>query len=538
MPVRIARVELQGVQALVTDEGRRWVEQHVPGRSGSVFQQLGRGSVSLRLEGLLLGEDALEKLESLRRAQADAKPVPFAADVLSGLDLTDVLIDTLHVRQVAGYRHRYWYRLEVREHVEEPPPVGAALGSLQAGVDADAASWADGAVGASAAVQDITALPALAAVNPEVLEHLSQGDLENALGKAAGALDGPGLDRIANLVGVDSKTLGAIVAKLQDVQLSDVYAAVQAIRDPSSIPALLAQNPGMLDRLGVSDLGRALASKADALTGGQFSEALQALGKVDPAKVVALVEDLRKAGSLGEFVEKLASGGVDLLEDLTGIDLGEARIIIEGVQGAADFLTAVRRVGDEAGAVVEALRAYDPLAPVRGVLGEAAGGAVDIVQAVGRLVTAVGGLLESKTAEAVLLLARKLGAEAQLDAAVDLVVDGIDEAHRLLEGAREPLKQLAAVSGLVALADALVSATARLAEASGEDLAMLGLEEAKDATGPLAKALDTGSGVLRGGRAVLDSAPTPESITGLQERLGGLRGQVLAYRTARRKEAA
>ena len=120
MAVRIARIDLSGVQAIVTDEGRRWVEQRIPGRAGSLFQELGRSAVRLQLEGLLWGEDALEALESLRSAHAEAKPVPFTADITAGMDFTDVLIDTLHVRQVAGYRDRYWYRLQVHEHVEEP----------------------------------------------------------------------------------------------------------------------------------------------------------------------------------------------------------------------------------------------------------------------------------------------------------------------------------------------------------------------------------------------------------------------------------
>ncbi len=533
MAVRIARIDLNGVQAIVTDEGRRWVEQHIPGRAGSLFQELGRSAVRLQLEGLLWGEDALESLESLRAAQAEAKPVPFAADVTAGMDFTDVLIDTLQVRQLAGYRHRYWYRLHVREHVEEPPAPGAALAEVDAAVEADAAAWADGAVDAATAVQDATALPELVEANPGLLDHLSSGDLAGALDNAASGLTGGQLDGILSSVGLDSDALGAIADKLKNVQMSDVIAAYNAIKDPSSIPGLLASNPGLLDRLGVSDLGRALAEKADALTGGQFSQVLQTLGKVDPQKVVGLINDLRSAGSLGEFVEKLAAGGVDIIKDLTGVDLGDAAAIIQGVAGSADFLAKLKQVGDKGGALASTLRGFDPLSPVRALSGQDPGDVgqlSDIVTATGELITALGDLLGTSTVEAVVAIVRQVGAEAQLNAAVDFLAGVLDEVDRLLEGAREPLLQLGALSGLLQLTRSLVGGLEKVTQATGEDLEAVGLGAAKEATGPMAQALGTSQDVLAGGAAVLDMAPTPESLDALRAGVASVREQLLGYK--------
>ncbi|WP_224241996.1 DNA circularization N-terminal domain-containing protein [Hyalangium gracile] len=535
MAVRIARVDLHGVQAIVTDEGRRWVEQHIPGRAGSLFQELGRSAVRLQLEGLLWGEDALEALEALRTAQAEAEPVPFSADITAGMDFTDVLIDTLQVRQVAGYRDRYWYRLQVREHVEEPPEPEAALSEVDAAVEADAASWAEGSVDAATGIQDATALPELVEANPDLVDHLSTDDLAGALDSAAGGLTGGGLDGILSSVGLDSGALGAITDKLKNVQMSDVIAAYNAIQDPSSIPGLLASNPGLLDRLGVSDLGKALVDKADALTGGQFSQVLQTLGKVDPQKVVGLINDLRSAGSLGEFVEKLAAGGVDIVKDLTGVDLGDAAAIVQGVAGSAEFLSKLKKVGDKGGQLASKLRGFDPLSPVRALSGQDPGDVgqlSDIVTATGELITALSELLATSTVNAVIAIVKQVGAEAQLDSAVDFLAGVLDEVDRLLEGAREPLLQLGALSGLLQLTRSLVGGLEKITQASGEDLAALGLGDAMKATGPMAKALGTGQDVLAGGAAVLDMAPSVESLDSLRTGVANVRQKLLGYKSS------
>ena len=542
MAVRIANIELTGIQAILTDEGQRSARLEIPGGSGSVVQELGRSSAALALEGLMLGEEALEALESLRQKQVKAEPVSFAADIISGADFTDVLIEALNVKQVAGHRNRYWYRLEIREHVEEPESPGAELAGVDAGVEADAASWSGGAVGAAGVIQDPTALPGALEADPGVLDHLSGDDLAGALDGAAGNLDGGMLGRILTAVGLEPDALDGVIAKLKNVEMKDVMAAYNAIKDPSSIPELLANNPGMLDRLGISDLGKAIAEKADSLTGGQFSSVLQTLGKVDPQKVVSLVNDLRSAGSLGELVEKLAGGGVDILKDLTGIDLGPAAALIQGVAGAADFIKAAQEVGDKASALVDRLRNFDPLAAVRAITegrdeagGQAlaastAGTAGDIVTATSDLVKAVDKLLTTSTVQAVISLARQVGAQDQVDSVVDLLVSGLQEIDKLLGGIREPLLQLGAISGLLQLTSSLVKGLDRIATASAEDLAALGLSQARDAAGPLSRALGVGRDVLQGGAAVIDSAPSVESIDGLRVELARLGKSLEEYK--------
>ena len=68
MTVRIGKIELTGVQDLHTEEARTLVEQRVPEQQGSVFQDLGREPLTLVIEGLILGDEALSTLENLRQA--------------------------------------------------------------------------------------------------------------------------------------------------------------------------------------------------------------------------------------------------------------------------------------------------------------------------------------------------------------------------------------------------------------------------------------------------------------------------------------
>ena len=112
MTVRLGKIELTAVQSLHTEESRTLVEQRVPEQQGSVFQDLGRDPVTLMLEGLLLGEQALQTLEKLRQAQAKAEPLSFAADIAEGSELTEVVIEDFRARQVAGYAARFRFSLE------------------------------------------------------------------------------------------------------------------------------------------------------------------------------------------------------------------------------------------------------------------------------------------------------------------------------------------------------------------------------------------------------------------------------------------
>jgi hypothetical protein len=158
MSVRIGKIELKSVQNIHTEEARTLVEQRVPEQQGSVFQDLGREPVTLLLDGFLFGDDVLTTLETLRTAQAKAEALSFSADIAAGTDITEVVIESVRVRQLAGYRNRYRFFMRLKEHVEPPEPASAGQAAVGDGAAADAASWGGNSIAAAGALQDPASL--------------------------------------------------------------------------------------------------------------------------------------------------------------------------------------------------------------------------------------------------------------------------------------------------------------------------------------------------------------------------------------------
>ncbi|WP_295455127.1 hypothetical protein [uncultured Thiodictyon sp.] len=293
MTVRIGGIELTGVQDLRTEESRTLVENRVPEQQGSVFQDLGREPLTLVLEGLLFRPESLDDLERLREAQAKAQPLSFAADIAVGSELTDVIIEDLRVRQVAGYAHRYHFALRLREHRAPPAPAQAGLAAVDAQVSADAAAW-----------------------------------------------------------GADS------------------LAAAAVLQDPASLPGALSANPGLLDHLSAGDLADSIGGKLSGLTGTDLSGIMQSLGRIDPQTALDLLAAVRDGGNLGTFFDKYLDQGLDLLSDLTGVDLSKAGPFLKALAGGFEFLQRLKEVGESAARLVEDLAAFDPFAGLKPLLDE------------------------------------------------------------------------------------------------------------------------------------------------------------------------
>ncbi|WP_374474795.1 hypothetical protein [Zoogloea sp.] len=264
MSVRIGKIELSGVQDLHTEEARTLVEQRVPEQQGSVFQDLGREPVTILIDGLLFGEESLSALETLRQAHAKAEPQSFAADLVVGTDLTDVIIEDFKVRQVAGYKDRYRFSLRLREHIEAPEASDAAMADVNAQVSADGAAWGDASLAAAGVLQDPASLPAALAANPALLDNLDM----DALGDAVAG----------NLDTLDTGQLNGMLDTL-------------AAADP-------AKAGGLIDALGrAGALGGMLAKYAQ--EGADF------LKQLDPSKLSSLM--------------KAFSGGLDFLKQLKAV---------------------------------------------------------------------------------------------------------------------------------------------------------------------------------------------------------------------------
>ncbi|WP_164013186.1 DNA circularization N-terminal domain-containing protein [Pyxidicoccus trucidator] len=142
-------------------------------------------------------------------------------------------------------------------------------------------------------------------------------------------------------------------------------AAAGVLQDPGSLMEAVDANPELLGHLTPDELGSVVNQGKDSLTGKNFSSLLGSLGKVNPAAIGGFVDSLRSAGSLGEFIQKLASEGVSLLEMVKGIDFGAALSLIKAIAGAGDFLAKLQRVAKEATELGGVLADFDPLGPFK-----------------------------------------------------------------------------------------------------------------------------------------------------------------------------
>ena len=143
MSIRLNGIPLY-VQDIHTDEGRAIVEHGIPGMQGSLLQDLGKKLTRISLTGTLYGEKVKEDLEKLREGFKAGEPLSFEADIITSIDISEVLIETMEVNEVAGEPNHFRYKIVLREHLVAPEEKSqqAAAEALQqlealAGIEAE-----------------------------------------------------------------------------------------------------------------------------------------------------------------------------------------------------------------------------------------------------------------------------------------------------------------------------------------------------------------------------------------------------------------
>jgi hypothetical protein len=158
-------------------ERRRLAVLPVPGLSGDLHQDMGRGALAIEIVGSLATDDARDQfLKDVREKFLAGEPVDFVADIAKESELERVLIEELRMEEVAADADMFRYRIVLREYTEppEPPAPGLDLGA-DLGLDLDALA----ALGL-----DALDLPALLGDVPQV------GQILEPLKPAAEALKG------------------------------------------------------------------------------------------------------------------------------------------------------------------------------------------------------------------------------------------------------------------------------------------------------------------------------------------------------------
>jgi hypothetical protein len=137
----------------------------IPGLDGDVQQVAGRASYEIEIAGVIVGEDAADKLSALQGKAGAGEEVAFTADIANALELDKVVIVAAEFSERAGTPRYYDYRLLIRESPPLPPPAELSpmggLDGFDLGFDTDL-------------LGDIADMA---------------GDLQDAIDQVAGALD-------------------------------------------------------------------------------------------------------------------------------------------------------------------------------------------------------------------------------------------------------------------------------------------------------------------------------------------------------------
>lgn len=150
--------EIPRISMMRTQEQRKLLEHRVPGRSGSLFQDLGADPAEIQIAGSVFeAEERTGFLDEARQRFVDAEPMTFVADIIEATEIQFVLIESLVVEEHASRPGELAYRLVLRESPPPPPP-DDPFGALDSDLLDQAAGFIDGvtdALDAMAALGDI-----------------------------------------------------------------------------------------------------------------------------------------------------------------------------------------------------------------------------------------------------------------------------------------------------------------------------------------------------------------------------------------------
>ena len=151
--------EIPRIALLRTEEARKLAEHRVPGRVGSVFQDLGTEPTRIEIAGSVFAEEERTGfLDEVRTRFAEAEPLTFVADILQATDIQFVLIESLVVEEHGTHPDELGYRMVLRESPPPPPPADP-FGALDTDLLDQAAGFVDGVTDALDAVAALGDIP-------------------------------------------------------------------------------------------------------------------------------------------------------------------------------------------------------------------------------------------------------------------------------------------------------------------------------------------------------------------------------------------
>ncbi len=175
--------EIPRIESISSLESRSFVEFAVPGRVGSLFQDMNAAPMRIAIAGSLYGDEARDEfLQTLREKFRAGEPVTFVADITTATEVQYVIIETLRFQESGTRPDQIDYLIIIRESPPPPPPPDP-LGGLDAGLLEDAGSFLDTVTGALDVIDTLGSVPNFGDPTPP---------LSGALDSAQAALEGLG----------------------------------------------------------------------------------------------------------------------------------------------------------------------------------------------------------------------------------------------------------------------------------------------------------------------------------------------------------
>jgi len=173
--------EIPNIVSIQTLEQRSFVELPVPGRVGSLFQDMNSAPTRIAITGSLYGDQNRDDfLEEVRSKFQAGEPLTFVADIVTATEIQYVIIDTLHFEESGSRPDEIEYAIILRESPPPPPPPDP-LGGLDSDLLDQAGDFIDSVNGA------LDALDMLGGDIPDLSDPTVP--LANTLDEVTSALD-------------------------------------------------------------------------------------------------------------------------------------------------------------------------------------------------------------------------------------------------------------------------------------------------------------------------------------------------------------
>ncbi len=185
--------EIPRIQKMRSDQRRRIAELPVPGRAGSLLQDLNTAPTAIEIHGSLFAEERSDFLSSVREKFQAGEPLTFVADIAEATDLQYVVIESLIVEESSHFPDQIDYFLKLRESPPPPPPPDL-LGGIDTGLLDQAGDFIDGVTDVLDAIDALGNIP----------------DFSDPSALLGGALDGVtgAVDQLAEIGGLIDNLFG------------------------------------------------------------------------------------------------------------------------------------------------------------------------------------------------------------------------------------------------------------------------------------------------------------------------------------------